>query len=49
MIFESQIVAAKLCKVSNHGGLLILKDLLNERVAECVASDPHDFTMYHNR
>ena len=24
MIFESQIVAAKLCKASNHGGLLIL-------------------------
>ena len=45
MIFESQIVAAKLCKASNHGGLLILKD----RVAECIASNPHDFTMYHNR
>ena len=38
----------KLCKESkdanNLGGWLIMKDLLNEWVAEGVATDPHDFT-----
>ena len=38
---------AKLCKTSkdtyNWGGRLILDDLLNERVAEGVASDINDF------
>ena len=28
----------------NNGGLVILYDLLNEEVADCVASDPHHFT-----
>ena len=39
--------AAKLCKASNDadnfGGLLILQDLLNERVAKGDVSNPHDF------
>ena len=30
--------------VFNFWGLLILCDLLNERVAEGVTSDPHDFS-----
>ena len=50
--FESQILAlfdeaTKLCKASenvyNPGGWLILSDLLNQRVAGGVASDPHEF------
>ena len=51
--FESQILAlfaeaAKLGKTSedayNRGRWLVLKDLLNEWVANGVVSDPHDFT-----
>ena len=45
--------AAKLCKASNDadnfGGLLILQDLLNERVAKGDASNPHDFNLETSR
>ena len=33
----------------NQRGWLILQDLLNEWVAEGVASDVKDFTQYHNQ
>ena len=46
--FDNFQEAAKLCKASddtcNCGGLVILQDLINERIAEGVAFNPHDFT-----
>ena len=40
--FASFYEAAELCKASDDGGLLILLELLNDRVAEGDASDPRD-------